>query len=64
MSNCSPYAETLSNEIYSSVAIIPAGKTQRSDQPALLRVIIAAVEAFQEAFELQDAARKRFRLDE
>jgi len=42
---------------------IPLEEADRSDQPAFMRAIIATIDAFQEALEMQRAAHKRFPFD-
>jgi hypothetical protein len=48
---------------YASFVAIPAQRTDRPDQPAFMRAIIAAIDAFQEALEMQRAAHKRHPFD-
>jgi hypothetical protein len=50
-------------QTYASLVAIPAQKTDRLDQPAFMRAIIAAIDAFQEALEMQRAAHKRYPFD-
>jgi hypothetical protein len=43
----------------SSSVVTPAQKTDALDQPAFIMVIIATIDAFQEALEMRRAAHKR-----
>ena len=52
------------NETWPSVAAVPSQKPDRFDQPALVRLIVATVDAFQEALDMQRVVRKRFPFDE
>ena len=44
----------------SSSVVTPAQKTDALDQPAFIRVIIATIDAFQEALEMRRAAHRSY----
>jgi hypothetical protein len=48
------------NETYSSQAVLPIQKADQRDRSAFMRTIVAVIDAFQEALEMQRTAYRRF----